>query len=252
MNSPLSTGTGTSTGVPTARTAGDVDAAETALAAAIAAAALVPSTTPLVAVAAVHTDIPAGTVALVASFVGSPSAEIVLVAGDVIADVLDAGAAAGTALALADALRPALEAAAAVLGAGVLEAARQEPVELVVGPDTHVVALQQDGVTTAWFGLRLRGAAAGATAPASTPRTSMRMLYDVEMTLTAEIGRTRLAVRQVLDLAPGTVLELDRTAGSPADVMVNGRLIARGEVVVVDEVYGIRVTEIVPGTDSAS
>ena len=78
------------------------------------------------------------------------------------------------------------------------------------------------------------------------------MLYDVEMTLTAEIGRTRLAVRQVLDLAPGTVLELDRTAGSPADVMVNGRLIARGEVVVVDEVYGIRVTEIVPGTDSAS
>jgi flagellar motor switch protein FliN/FliY len=73
------------------------------------------------------------------------------------------------------------------------------------------------------------------------------MLYDVEMTLTAEIGRTRLPVRQVLELAPGVVLELDRTAGSPADVMVNGRLVARGEVVVVDEVYGIRVTEIVAG-----
>ena len=73
------------------------------------------------------------------------------------------------------------------------------------------------------------------------------MLYDVEMTLTAEIGRTRLPVRQVLELAPGAVLELDRTAGSPADVMVNGRLIARGEVVVVDEAYGIRVTEIVSG-----
>jgi flagellar motor switch protein FliN/FliY len=77
------------------------------------------------------------------------------------------------------------------------------------------------------------------------------MLYDVEMTLTAEIGRTRLPVRQVLELAPGAVLELDRTAGSPADVMVNGRLVARGEVVVVDEAYGIRVTEIVPGTEPA-
>ena len=47
------------------------------------------------------------------------------------------------------------------------------------------------------------------------------------------------------------MLELDRTAGSPADVMVNGRLVARGEVVVVDEAYGIRVTEIVPGTEPA-
>ena len=73
----------------------------------------------------------------------------------------------------------------------------------------------------------------------------MRLLHDVEMTLTAEIGRTRLPVRQVLDLVPGTILELDRAAGAPADVMVNGRLVARGEVVVVDEDYGIRITEIV-------
>ena len=85
-----------------------------------------------------------------------------------------------------------------------------------------------------------------------TARTNMRMLYDVEMTLTAEIGRTRLPVRQLLELAPGAVLELDRTAGSPADVMVNGRLIARGEVVVVDEAYGIKVTEIVSGTESVA
>jgi flagellar motor switch protein FliN/FliY len=73
----------------------------------------------------------------------------------------------------------------------------------------------------------------------------MRLLHDVEMTLTAEIGRTKLPVRQVLDLVPGTILELDRAAGAPADVMVNGRLVARGEVVVVDEDYGIRITEIV-------
>ena len=71
------------------------------------------------------------------------------------------------------------------------------------------------------------------------------------MTLTAEIGRTRLPVRQVLDLVPGSVLELDRAAGAPADLLVNGRLIARGEVVVVDEDYGIRITEIVSPEQAA-
>ena len=65
------------------------------------------------------------------------------------------------------------------------------------------------------------------------------------MTLTAELGRTKLPIREVLELVPGTVLELDRAAGSPADLMVNGRLIARGEIVVIDEDYGIRITEIV-------
>jgi flagellar motor switch protein FliN/FliY len=57
-------------------------------------------------------------------------------------------------------------------------------------------------------------------------------------------------MRHVLDLAPGAVLELDRQAGSPADVMVNGRLVARGEVVVVDEDYAVRITEIVSGSDA--
>jgi len=90
---------------------------------------------------------------------------------------------------------------------------------------------------------------ATAPAPAQAAQASIAVLYDVEMTLTAELGRTRLPLRQVLDLAPGAVLELDRTAGSPADVMVNGRLIARGEVVVVDEDYGLRITEIVAGPE---
>jgi len=62
-----------------------------------------------------------------------------------------------------------------------------------------------------------------------------------------EIGRTRMTVKELLQLTPGAVVELDRAAGSPADLLVNGRLIARGEIVVVDEDYGIRVTEIVPG-----
>jgi flagellar motor switch protein FliN/FliY len=62
--------------------------------------------------------------------------------------------------------------------------------------------------------------------------------------VTVEIGRTRMTVRELLDLAPGAVLELDRAAGSPADLLVNGRLIARGEVVVIDEDFGLRITEI--------
>ena len=65
------------------------------------------------------------------------------------------------------------------------------------------------------------------------------------MEVTVELGRTRLSVRELLALAPGDVLELDRAAGNPADLLVNGRLIARGEVVVVDEDFALRVTEIV-------
>ena len=71
------------------------------------------------------------------------------------------------------------------------------------------------------------------------------LLRDVEMEVTAELGRTRMTVRELLSLAPGAVVELDRAAGSPADLLVNGTLIARGEVVVVDEDFGIRITEIV-------
>ena len=71
------------------------------------------------------------------------------------------------------------------------------------------------------------------------------MLRDVEMEVTCELGRTRMTVRQLLALAPGDVVELDRLAGSPADLLVNGTLLARGEVVVVDEAFGLRITEIV-------
>ncbi|CAB4717061.1 MAG: flagellar motor switch protein FliN [Actinobacteria bacterium] len=75
-------------------------------------------------------------------------------------------------------------------------------------------------------------------------RRGIEMLHGVEMEVTVELGRTRMAVRDLLALAPGAVLALDRAAGSPADLLVNGRLIARGEVVVVDEDFGLRVTEI--------
>lgn len=209
---------------------------------------LLPSTVPLTVASLVPGSGPSPSEkAVVATFVGATSVDLVLVAERAVADSL-AGQG-GAPLSLADALRPALEAAAAAFGHGVLDVAEVRPVggDLTGGTLT-AFALVADGVPQAWFGVRAR--AQGGTIPSqrtasSAERADMRLLYDVEMTLTAEIGRTRLPVRQVLDLVPGSVLELDRAAGAPADLMVNGRLIARGEVVVVDEDYGIRITEIV-------
>jgi flagellar motor switch protein FliN/FliY len=79
----------------------------------------------------------------------------------------------------------------------------------------------------------------------AVPTRGVELLHGVAMEVTVELGRTRLSVRELLALTPGDVLELDRAAGSPADLLVNGRLIARGEVVVVDEDFALRVTEIV-------
>jgi flagellar motor switch protein FliN/FliY len=74
------------------------------------------------------------------------------------------------------------------------------------------------------------------------------LLSNIEMDVTAELGRTRMTVRELLSLTPGTVVELDRMAGSPIDLYVNGTLIARGEVVVIDEEFGLRISEIInPG-----
>ncbi len=86
--------------------------------------------------------------------------------------------------------------------------------------------------------------------PIATPSKApageaIRRLNDVEMTVTAELGRARLSVRDILAMVPGKVVELDKIAGSPIDLLVNGKLVARGEVVVIDEEFGVRVTEIV-------
>ncbi len=77
--------------------------------------------------------------------------------------------------------------------------------------------------------------------------TRLDQLTNVLMEVTVEIGRTRMSVGELLGLAPGQVVELDRAAGSPVDLFVNGTLLARGEVVVIDEDFGFRVTEIVTG-----
>jgi len=81
---------------------------------------------------------------------------------------------------------------------------------------------------------------------AKTPATNnIELLFDVPVELTAEIGRTTMAVKEVLGLGPGSLVELNRLAGEPAELLINGKLVARGEVVVVDENFGIRITEII-------
>lgn len=70
------------------------------------------------------------------------------------------------------------------------------------------------------------------------------LLYNVDMAVTVELGRTRMSMRDLLGLRPGRIIELDRSARAPVDILVNNTLLARGEVVVVDEELGVRVTEI--------
>jgi flagellar motor switch protein FliN len=76
-------------------------------------------------------------------------------------------------------------------------------------------------------------------------RHDIDLILDIPVQLTVELGRTRVPIKQVLSMAQGTVIELDGLAGEPMDLMVNGCLIAQGEVVVVNEKFGIRITDIV-------
>ncbi|WP_445764873.1 flagellar motor switch protein FliN [Pseudomonas sp. RIT-To-2] len=73
----------------------------------------------------------------------------------------------------------------------------------------------------------------------------LEMIMDIPVKLSVELGRTRVTIKQLLELAQGSVLALDGLAGEPMDILINGYLIAQGEVVVVDEKYGIRITEII-------
>jgi flagellar motor switch protein FliN/FliY len=260
--------------------------------AAAAAAAVLPAVDPLMAAGAQPgnphvTSAFAG--AAVANLTGGTTGVVgVLVGADLVA-ALESSPIGG--LDLAAAVQPALDAAAAALGANASAARTVEldDVADVFGEDFLVVPLIGAGIVAAVLvgegcpgasattssvvveesvvsspatvvdeGPVSTGSANVASTPAplltpltavpntgTVPNRGIEMLHGVIMDVTVELGRTRMSVRDLLALSPGTVLELDRAAGSPADLLVNGRLIARGEVVVVDEDFGLRVTEIV-------
>ena len=91
----------------------------------------------------------------------------------------------------------------------------------------------------------LGGPAAAGLLKANAGTTDLSLVLDVPVDLVVEIGRTRMTIRETLGICRGTIISLDRLAGEPADLLVNGRLVARGEVVAIDEEFGLRVTEVI-------
>ena len=79
--------------------------------------------------------------------------------------------------------------------------------------------------------------------------TNLEIILDIPVTISMEIGRTQISIRNLLQLNQGSVVELDRLAGEPMDVRVNGTLVAHGEVVVVNEKFGIRLTDVISPAD---
>lgn len=90
-----------------------------------------------------------------------------------------------------------------------------------------------------------------AGAPPSTERTTLQLIRDVELDLKIELGRTHMALEDVLRLRKGSVVPLDKLAGDPVDIYVNGRLIARGEVLVLNDNFCVRVAELIAGEGAA-
>jgi flagellar motor switch protein FliN len=77
------------------------------------------------------------------------------------------------------------------------------------------------------------------------PDGNLKLILDIPVEIRVEVGNSRLSISELLNLAPGSIIELDRTAGSAADLFVNGTKVGQGDVVVVDESYGIRLTKLV-------
>ena len=83
-----------------------------------------------------------------------------------------------------------------------------------------------------------------ATSAAPIPR-NMDFLLDVDLQVSVEVGRTRMTIQDLLQLGQGSVIELTKLAGEPLDIYINGRLVARGEAVIVNETFGVRITDII-------
>jgi flagellar motor switch protein FliN/FliY len=212
-------------------------------------AALLPSAVKLKATLLDASDTPTAplTQAVVVSYVGEPSADLAVVLTDPDAMAVAAGPDSAQ-VSIGDVLRPALEGAVDALGTGVLGDARvDDATALFEDPETSVYVLAGRGAPVGWFAIRVReaGVITGATPKSeATVAAKLGRISNVEMALTVEIGRTRMSIRDLLSLEPGAVIELDRSAGAPADVLLNGRLIAHGEIVVIDQDYAVRITKI--------
>jgi flagellar motor switch protein FliN/FliY len=175
-------------------------------------------------------------------------------------DRLAAGAAAalgeviGTALQVAPAEALAADPSAAGMASHIIAfSLGTSPNNLI--PIYWVVEASLDALLTATDPVIPAAAAASSVAPANLPdlgdsappgpRQDLHLLSEVQMNVTVELGRAVMQVRDLLALREGSIVELDRAAGAAVDVLVNGTLVARGEVVVIDDELGVRVTELV-------
>ncbi len=80
---------------------------------------------------------------------------------------------------------------------------------------------------------------------AITQQENIDLIKDVPLEVTVELGRTSKSIKDILEFAPGTIVELNKIAGEPIDILVNGKNVAKGEVVVIEESFGVRITEII-------
>jgi flagellar motor switch protein FliN/FliY len=208
-------------------------------------------------------------VAVTARFSGGRSGDVLIAVERALADALQNSPLG--ALDVAAALAPALAAAAsgtgtALTGPGTALAPAAALEALLAKPGAFVTPLLHQGEIRALVGIaiavepaatplhdtpnyptadELRAGTAAAPPSTHAIRRGLDLLRDVSMDVTAQIGSTRMTISELLALHDGAVVELDRAAGAPADLLVNGHLIARGEVVVIDENFALRITEIV-------
>lgn len=92
-------------------------------------------------------------------------------------------------------------------------------------------------------------AAAAASAAAGQPQRTLEFILDVTLQVTVEVGRARMTIQDLLQLGQGSVVELEKLAGEPLDIYVNGKQVARGEAVIVNEKFGVRLTDIISPED---
>jgi len=202
-------------------------------------------------------------VAVTARFTGNHSGDLLITVERALAEALQNSPLG--ALDVAAALAPALTAAAAatgtaVAGPGTVLEPQPAMAALLAKPGAVLVPLLHQGQVRALVGIAVAEPQAAFSAPhypspdelrpaagqaAPSMLRGLELLRDVGMDVTAQIGTTRMTISELLALTEGAVVELDRAAGSPADLLVNGHLIARGEVVVIDENFALRITEIV-------
>jgi len=128
-----------------------------------------------------------------------------------------------------------------------------EAVESETSDETQVSTPAQSGAD-AFEDLSGNGSGPTANAPTmqdtnSEDSPNLEVVLDIPVMMTMEVGRTEISIRNLLQLNQGSVVELDRLAGEPLDVMINGTVIAHGEVVVVNDKYGIRMTDVVSPAD---